>query len=616
MFNNPTYIDDAIHGNVEGICFSLNQVYKLTLNPQSNHPYQKAPHSDIGHQNALIAAIRHGQMDVVITLLNYETSPKNNNLLNEQAKLTGITEAIQCGAHEMITVLIQHLKKISPATYNSIKKQLSAYYSKMPATDEAKRQLSRLMITLLECPTLMPHPRRTLETLRDIGIKHGCIDLIQYLVAHGLSFVTLHEHEQALIAMDFADTQNNLELLQAFPELEIIMDNQIAPDTGDTPFIAAARVNNLALMKHIYLRDSKQLLRRNRRNQTALMAAAESDTPAKECIAWLLMQGMDITEPFNEKTSILEKLAGNQAQCDALEFVINYPDPKIYDVLIDTNTCNRLLKKILSVIAHRQHESNDPMNTSIDLLGPLIALNNRHMDGEAPQLSANALNARYFKHEAIVPWEMHTPKSKRKSFTQALFTNATQSKDRYALTPIDAKDHKGRTALHHLMLNGSAHLAHLLYPLTSAQGSITTINILSLNLITALPDIFSDEQAEMTLTKLLSHHASIDITDKHGNTPLHYACTYHIAYIIERLLEKGANPNQANEFGETPLMHACRFNTLPAILSLLNHGADASLKDTDEHDAFYYLKTNSVDVQESAAPYLLNALNQPRLRRR
>lgn len=610
MFDNERYIQNAITGDINGMCLLLNALYHHTQkHANANaHPYQKSPCNHAIQQRALIKAVQHKQHDVVILLLNYETSHGNCGLLNEEAKRAGIAEAIKGGAQAICILLIQHLKRIRQADYNSIKQQLTHYYSKTPATDAMRDELAEIIIALLEHPRLEAHPRRALETLREFGIKHSCIKVMHYLMGRGLSLEALSENDRALIAMDFSESHSNLTLLKTFPSLQNIIDNQLALDNLDTPFIAAARCNNVALMQDIYERNPRELNRVNREKKNALMVAVESDTPAKECIAWLLKQGMSVTAPFSDKSSILEMLAANKAQCDAFIFVMSHPDPNIDAVLNTKKRCYRLLRKILKAIDDRK-DPNSLLTIPAYLLNPLLALMNRKLDGNV-KLSQNMLNARYFQHQLITPWAIQAPQGKHSHLSYALFANATQSatKDRYHVTPIDKKDDRGQTALHHLMLNIPQQLGNLLFSLTDIDQSGTffaTQNMLTLPAICAIRETFTDAAALTTLNKLLSYHATIDMSDNNGNTPLHFACIYQNTMMIEVLLKQGANPNQRDHFGSTPLMLACQFNTTNSIITLLNHGADPHLRNSVGQNALAYLERNNLDVQQDAYAHLV-----------
>src|SRR4051812_33050690 len=68
----------------------------------------------------------------------------------------------------------------------------------------------------------------------------------------------------------------------------------------------------------------------------------------------------------------------------------------------------------------------------------------------------------------------------------------------------------------------------------------------------------------------------VNIRDKHGQTPLHYAAHLGKASFAELLLKHGANPNlQQHNYLTTPLHHAVVAQTVEVIQVLVAH------KDTD-----------------------------------
>ncbi len=72
---------------------------------------------------------------------------------------------------------------------------------------------------------------------------------------------------------------------------------------------------------------------------------------------------------------------------------------------------------------------------------------------------------------------------------------------------------------------------------------------------------------------------TIAATDGSGNTALHYAAEWGLESAVQKLLEKGADPNARNANGETPIFSAAE-NDNTNILSLLaKEGADISIRD-------------------------------------
>ncbi|KAH7142589.1 ankyrin repeat-containing domain protein [Dactylonectria estremocensis] len=96
--------------------------------------------------------------------------------------------------------------------------------------------------------------------------------------------------------------------------------------------------------------------------------------------------------------------------------------------------------------------------------------------------------------------------------------------------------------------------------------------------------------------------AGVDINARgySGMTPLLSACSWY-GYVPQglrdifalELLEAGADVNAQDENGQTPLhktiVSECHLHTPQVVHALLRAGADTSLKDSEGHDAFFYL---------------------------
>ena len=63
-----------------------------------------------------------------------------------------------------------------------------------------------------------------------------------------------------------------------------------------------------------------------------------------------------------------------------------------------------------------------------------------------------------------------------------------------------------------------------------------------------------------------------------GNTLLIYATQYNLKSVIELLLLKGADPNIQNKFGNSALHLAYKNDNVFIINLLIEHGADTKLK--------------------------------------
>ncbi len=91
--------------------------------------------------------------------------------------------------------------------------------------------------------------------------------------------------------------------------------------------------------------------------------------------------------------------------------------------------------------------------------------------------------------------------------------------------------------------------------------------------------------------ELLQGSVEIDLSDKLGRTPLHYAAFGGNTEIIELLLKKGANINAIDTSKQwTPLFFAVFMNRPDAVKLLIDHGADDMIKDKLNKTAYDYRK--------------------------
>src|SRR5205085_2248656 len=82
-----------------------------------------------------------------------------------------------------------------------------------------------------------------------------------------------------------------------------------------------------------------------------------------------------------------------------------------------------------------------------------------------------------------------------------------------------------------------------------------------------------------------SGKARLEVTDKLGNTPLHYAADRNQAEMSKLLLDAGSSPDPTNKDGVTPLMMAASRGNLEIVGALLAKGANPRKTDFTGRDA-------------------------------
>lgn len=78
---------------------------------------------------------------------------------------------------------------------------------------------------------------------------------------------------------------------------------------------------------------------------------------------------------------------------------------------------------------------------------------------------------------------------------------------------------------------------------------------------------------------LLEHHASVNVADSNGRSPLQYAALVHgfaAVTLVDLLLQHGAQVDHADKIGETSLTWAAQFGRPDVASRLLSAGADVN----------------------------------------
>ena len=116
------------------------------------------------------------------------------------------------------------------------------------------------------------------------------------------------------------------------------------------------------------------------------------------------------------------------------------------------------------------------------------------------------------------------------------------------------------------------------------------------------------ENGSLDIAKLLINEGSeVDLEDKDGRTPLHYAAGMggdQSFEIVRLLIEAGANVNKKNNDGETALSSVARLNDLPLAIYLVEEaGADVTFRYKDDFDksVLFYEFANDAVVKRSLA---------------
>lgn len=95
---------------------------------------------------------------------------------------------------------------------------------------------------------------------------------------------------------------------------------------------------------------------------------------------------------------------------------------------------------------------------------------------------------------------------------------------------------------------------------------------------TALMEAVNEENIYL-VEKLLDKGADVNVKNGLGDTALLIACQVNNLNLAKKLLERNAEVNAVNDQGESPLMLAVQYGNIDLTEELLNKGADADIRD-------------------------------------
>lgn len=143
---------------------------------------------------------------------------------------------------------------------------------------------------------------------------------------------------------------------------------------------------------------------------------------------------------------------------------------------------------------------------------------------------------------------------------------------------LDARDERGRTALHHLALYNAAELCGLLLEAGAQADPVDKLSLTPLHLA-AMQD------AAAACQVLLAAGARGDARDRNGRTALLLSLGEGAEKAVRVLLQAGAGAREVDVFGTTPLHLATHEEQVAALLAA---GADVNVADVDERTPLYY----------------------------
>jgi restriction system protein len=91
-----------------------------------------------------------------------------------------------------------------------------------------------------------------------------------------------------------------------------------------------------------------------------------------------------------------------------------------------------------------------------------------------------------------------------------------------------------------------------------------------------------------TARLLIDNQADIEIKDRRGETPLHYAAACDSQLVVNQLIKTGANVNATNKYGVTPTHLAGSGLASHALHQLIKNGANVNARDAKNNTPLHY----------------------------
>jgi ankyrin repeat protein len=371
------------------------------------------------------------------------------------------------------------------------------------------------------------------------------------------NYISKKDPKRVKSAVDKAllEAVKNLNYEEAKKALDKQADVDVQDEEGNSALILAAKADSIEFVS-LLIQSGADILLRNKKNQTALMAAQSQQT----------MIVIDSRKGLQPVFELLLFAARDLPEKDKIQ----YAKEAIFFSKGDFRTIDYVLN--LGIDPNlRVDEEGNTLLTKFSYNGPqqirqLLAL------GVDPNLRNNA---------------GETPLMRLSSrFGASLFGASTEVVELLLIggAQIDATDKIGRSVLFTAVENKNANLVKLLVE----RGA--NVNLRDARNQTAFLLAMEKENPEI-IKLLIQGGADVNTTNEDGQTPLMTAAKVGKNEIVEALIEAKASLNTQDLLGQTALILAIDKYAYPETVKiLLKAGADSSIKDTNGDTALSIAK--------------------------
>ncbi|XP_034933648.1 putative ankyrin repeat protein RF_0381 [Chelonus insularis] len=609
----------------------------------------------------LCRAIKEKDMKMIKMYLNFNLDINARN----EASETPLHVAVDLGMSDVVDLLIS----------NGADVNASNEHRRVPLHSAVINANSTIFDILIKNQAKLNEKDDEARTPLHYAVDTGNMEFVNILLKRGANCNLKDSCKNA--PLHLAVEQNNLDMIKAF--LNFNLDINARNNAGETPLHVSVKSRKKNIVD-LLISNGADVNASNKQRQVPLHSAVkeynlkildtllknqvnfdkqdrEGQTPLHLAVGAENLDAVDMFLKKGVNYKLIDAwdrtplhLAAERMHLDMIKvFLDNNVDPNI------VNSCNQTPLHVIDQLIHiktygyrrfgNRSLGDGPRNTEfylpfiITLLEKGADLNFQDKGGNTPYNNA-VKNGRRILAKAFQECEcingVIAVKNKAQSGKFTLHVTLETSNVEMkiiqcivkATSDIDAKDERGRTALHIATINhldsSTVHHSHkFLYTerIEYLLRNKANINAVDNDMSTPLHHACRNKNVHV-VEYLIEKGADPRIRDKDGKTVLHYACMMDWRYsqssshrrkdvqskIISILVKNGVSVNWDDKFGKTPLHYVVEENDDTSFYLyqlLLQNGADINIEDNDRDTAFdKLLKQHSLSKSKKVAPFI------------